>query len=73
MYQDAYLIKRLRFLERFLRQSLKSPILRNDKYLQEFLRVKDEKEFKAVMKSTEKIQKTTKIDKVITVDGKINI
>ncbi|KAM3146914.1 hypothetical protein pb186bvf_001068 [Paramecium bursaria] len=73
MYQDVYLIKRLRFLERFLRQCFKSPILRNDKYFQEFLKVKEEKDFKAIMKSTEKIQKTTKIDKVITVDGKINI
>ncbi|CAD8044714.1 unnamed protein product [Paramecium primaurelia] len=72
-FSDAYLIKRMKFLEKFLNHILNSTILKNDKYFCEFLRMQDEKEFKSLQTASEKVQKTTKLDKVTSETGSIEV
>lgn len=47
-FSDAYLGKRLKFLQKFLNHILHSTVLRNDRYFQDFLMVRDDKEFKSI-------------------------
>ncbi len=65
--------KKLYFLEQFLNDIAKHPILRNCEYFYSFLAIKDEKDFTKAKNEYDKNQIFTNIDKFKTVNGEIKV
>ncbi|CAD8162170.1 unnamed protein product [Paramecium pentaurelia] len=70
---ELYLHKRMKFLENFLKSIFKCELLRHDKWFFAFLSSKDEKDFKQIQKLSTQVQKVTKLEQIISIDGKIQL
>ena len=68
-----YINKRAVLLSRFLKNVLRSRILRGDQFLMTFLAETDEKRFKAVMLLMQKFDKVKQVSELVTYDGKIEL
>ncbi|CAD8087533.1 unnamed protein product [Paramecium sonneborni] len=71
--KELYLQKRKKFLENFLKTVLKCELLRHDKWFFAFLSSKEEKDFKQIQKLSAQIQRVTKLEQIISIDGKIQL
>ena len=60
-------------LTRFIKNVLRSRILRGDQFLMTFLAETDEKRFKAVMMLMQKFDKVRQVADLVTYDGKIEL
>ena len=72
-FDEAFLRKRSRKFERFLRYIINDPILKNTNVVYEFLSVEKEEDFQNKKKSYEKKKASTNINDFISIDGKANI
>ncbi|CAD8067055.1 unnamed protein product [Paramecium primaurelia] len=70
---ELYLQKRMKFLDNFLKSIFKCELLRHDKWFFAFLSSKDEKDFKQIQKLSTQVQKVTKLEQIISIDGKIQL
>jgi hypothetical protein len=68
-----YINKRAILLSRFLKNVLRSRILRGDQFLMTFLAEYDEKRFKTVMLLMQKFEKVKQVSDLVTYDGKIEL
>ncbi|CAD8061303.1 unnamed protein product [Paramecium primaurelia] len=71
--KELYLQKRMKFLEKFLKSIFNCELLRHDKWFYAFLSSKEEKEFKQIQKLSTQVQKVTKLEQIISIDGKIQL
>ncbi|CAD8184943.1 unnamed protein product [Paramecium pentaurelia] len=71
--KELYLQKRMKFLEKFLKSIFNCELLRHDKWFYAFLSSKEEKEFKQIQKLSTQVQKVTKLEQIISMDGKIQL
>ena len=72
-FDEAFLRKRSRKFERFLRYIINDPILKNINVVYEFLSVEKEEDFQNKKKSYEKKKTSTNINDFISIDGKADI
>lgn len=69
--EQKYITKRSYILQRFLREVLRSRLLRGDSYLMSFLTETDNKKYLKELERMNKQEKVTKLDDIITQDGKL--
>ncbi|CAD8173000.1 unnamed protein product [Paramecium octaurelia] len=70
---EMYIKKRMKYLEKFLKSIFKCELLRHDKWFFAFLSSKDEKDFKQIQKLSTQVQKVTKLEQIISMDGKVSL
>lgn len=68
----AYLLKRKAFLEKFLRDCLDSPSLRNSKILYDFLSIQDENKFKPIKDIMTNAKKPDNLGDFRSISGQVN-
>ncbi|CAK72978.1 unnamed protein product (macronuclear) [Paramecium tetraurelia] len=71
--KELYLQKRMKFLEKFLKSIFNCELLRHDKWFYAFLSSKEEKDLKQIQKLSTQVQKVTKLEQIISIDGKIQL
>ncbi|CAD8061070.1 unnamed protein product [Paramecium sonneborni] len=71
--QELYLIKRMKFLEKFLQYLFQYELIRHDRWFQAFLSIKEEKDFKHIQKLSTQISRVTKLEQIISLDGQIQL
>ncbi|CAD8053120.1 unnamed protein product [Paramecium sonneborni] len=71
--QELNLLKRMKFLEKFLQYLFQYELIRYDKWFQAFLSIKEEKDFKHIQKLSTQISRVTKLEQIISLDGYIQL
>ncbi|CAD8135627.1 unnamed protein product [Paramecium pentaurelia] len=71
--QELSLLKRMKFLEKFLQTLLQYELIRHDKWFYAFLSIKDDKDFKHIQKLSVLLSRVTKIEQIISLDGQIQL
>ena len=71
--EQKYITKRAYILQRFLGGVLRNRILRGDSYLMSFLTESDSKKYAADLSSMLKQLKVSRIDDIITQDGRLTL
>ncbi|CAK75248.1 unnamed protein product (macronuclear) [Paramecium tetraurelia] len=71
--QELYLIKRMKFLEKFLQGLFQIELIRHDKWFYAFLSIKEEKDFKQIQKLSTQLSRVTKLEQIISLDGQVQL
>ena len=71
--EQKYITKRSYILQRFLREVLRSRILRGDSHLMTFLTESDNKHYLKALQMMNKQEKVTAIEDIITQDGRLTL